>query len=204
MSEATNETNQLPTINIKGKEYVLVKDRIAYFNEKYTNGAIETEIVSYENGHVIVKATVYPDGHGQDHQRFFVGHSQAKEGDGTVNKAAALENAETSAVGRALAMMGIGVIESVASADELRKAGFEGERSGYVTTTASTADREFDALRADVDDSLNASTDAAQWKCETCGAPADFHQGISKKNNKPYKRITCSTGDPEHTKWIND
>jgi transcriptional regulator NrdR family protein len=46
-----------------------------------------------------------------------------------VNKTAALENAETSAVGRALAMMGIGVIESIASVDEINKAhGSQGVR----------------------------------------------------------------------------
>ena len=39
-----------------------------------------------------------------------------------MNKTAALENCETSAVGRALGFMGIGVIESIASADEVNKA----------------------------------------------------------------------------------
>ena len=39
-----------------------------------------------------------------------------------INITAAMENAETSAVGRALAMMGIWVIDSIASADEMKKA----------------------------------------------------------------------------------
>lgn len=113
-------SNELPTISIKGKDYVLVKDRINYFNETFDRGSIETEIISYENGQVVMKAIVCPVA-GED--RIFVAHSQARENDGMVNKTAALENAETSAVGRALAMMGIGVIDSVASADELHKAG---------------------------------------------------------------------------------
>lgn len=105
-------------VDIKGKKYVLVSDRILYFNEVYTKGAITTELLSNPaDTRVVIRATVSPDG-----LRTFTGHSQAVVGEGMVNKTAALENAETSAVGRALAMMGIGVIESVASADEMRKA----------------------------------------------------------------------------------
>lgn len=111
-------------INIKGKSYVLVSDRILYFNEAYPNGSITTHLVSDPTSdHIIVKATVLPDSNSP--QRVFTGYSQATIGDGMVNKTAALENAETSAVGRALAMMGIGVLDSVASADEMYKAGFQ-------------------------------------------------------------------------------
>lgn len=110
----------LPTVDIKGKQYVMVKDRIVYFNEKYENGYITTELISKpEDKHVVVKATVIPDAKSS---RFFTGHSQAVIGEGMINKTSALENAETSAVGRALALMGIGIIDSVASVDEINKA----------------------------------------------------------------------------------
>jgi hypothetical protein len=113
-------------VDIKGKQYVLVSDRVLYFNEKYPNGSIETELLSEpHDDRVVVKASVYPNKFELPTGtpfRCFVGHSQAVIGEGMVNKTAALENAETSAVGRALAFMGIGVIESVASADEIHKA----------------------------------------------------------------------------------
>lgn len=109
-------------ISIQGKAYVLVSDRIVYFNETYKTGAINTELVSDPMSDiVIVKATVWPDGM-KELDRHFTGHSQAVKGAGFINKTSALENAETSAVGRALAMMGIGVIDSVASVDEINKA----------------------------------------------------------------------------------
>lgn len=108
-------------INIKGSEYVLVKDRILAFNTDFPNGSIVTELVSYQNGQMIVKATVTPDT--DKPTRFFTGHSQAVEGQGYINKTSALENAETSAAGRALALLGIGVLDSVASFDEMAKAG---------------------------------------------------------------------------------
>jgi hypothetical protein len=112
---------KLPTVQIQGKDYTLVKDRILYFNETFPNGMIITEILSdLHEDRFLIRATVYPDGFVQS--RRFVGHSQAIVGDGYINKTSALENAETSAVGRALAMMGIGVIESIASGDEIHKA----------------------------------------------------------------------------------
>lgn len=108
-------------IKIQGKSYVLVSDRILYFNETYPNGSIQTQMVDAMGDEtIVIKALVTPDV--ENANRVFTGYSQAVIGQGMVNKTAALENAETSAVGRALAMMGIGVIDSVASVDEMRKA----------------------------------------------------------------------------------
>lgn len=104
-------------IDFKGKEYVLVKDRVLYFNEKYPDGSITTELVSEPSAELVVfKAIVTPK-----ENQTFTGYSQAKWGEGYINKTSAIENAETSAVGRALAFMGIGVIESIASIDEINK-----------------------------------------------------------------------------------
>jgi hypothetical protein len=108
-------------IDFKGKLYVQVSDRVTYFNDTYKNGSIMTEIISSEGSErVIIKATVTPDV--DKPAGFFVAHSQAVWGDSYINKTSALENAETSAVGRALGLMGIGVIDSIASKDEINKA----------------------------------------------------------------------------------
>ena len=121
----------LPTINIKGKEYILVKDRILAFNELYKNGCIQTEIISpLEATTIIIRAIVTPDV--ENGSRQFVDYSQATIGQGLVNTTSALENASTSAVGRALALMGIGIIDSVASADEMFKAGVKPGESSEV------------------------------------------------------------------------
>ena len=107
-------------IDIKWKAYVLVSDRVLYFNETYPNGCIKT-FREKDWEMEIVKAIVIPDMENPD--RCFTGYSQAKWGDGYINKTSALENAETSAVWRALAFMWIGVIDSIASVDEMKKAG---------------------------------------------------------------------------------
>ena len=106
-------------IKFKGKDYVLIADRVNYFNETYPKGSITTELLSQpDSDMVVVRATVLT-GEGQT----FTGMSQAKWSDTSsfVNKTSALENAETSSVGRALGFMGIGVIESIASIDEINK-----------------------------------------------------------------------------------
>lgn len=115
---------QEKAIDIKGKKYVLVSDRVIYFNEQYPEGSIVTELVSEPSDPMVVmKATVMPNEIEEGRcNRKFTGWSQAKWGDGYINKTSALENCETSAVGRALAMMGIGVIDSIASVDEINKA----------------------------------------------------------------------------------
>lgn len=110
-----------PTVNIKGKEYVLVKDRVEYFNKNFDNGAITTELLSEAgSGTIVIKATVTPDV--KNPERHFTGMASETVGDGYINETAALENCETSAVGRAFAFMGIGIVDSIASADEMRKA----------------------------------------------------------------------------------
>ncbi len=106
-------------IDFKGKKYVLVSDRVVFFNEEYKDGSITTELItSPESSDVIIKAIVKPND-----KQIFTGYSFASYEDTSsfVNKTSALENAETSAVGRALAFMGIGVIDSIASIDEINK-----------------------------------------------------------------------------------
>jgi hypothetical protein len=133
-------------INIKGKQYVLVADRVTYFNDNYPNGSITTMLVSKPGDEtVIVRATVTPDEKNDD--RYFTAYSQAVIGDGMINKTSALENAETSAVGRALGFMGIGVIESIASADELNKtAGSKGYSDRGPATRGATV-KQIDFMR---------------------------------------------------------
>jgi hypothetical protein len=116
-------TKNLPSISIKGKQYVEVKERILYLaNQTEFDYSIQTEYQYFEERRIwVVKAvlTIFKD----DKQFIYTGHAQELESDDyrQVNYASALENAETSAVGRACAMAGIGVIDSIASADEMHK-----------------------------------------------------------------------------------
>lgn len=108
----------LKTIDVKGKEYVEVNKRVIAFRELEVNGSITTEIVSLENGVVVIKATV-ADANGHI---LGTGYAYEKESSSFINKTSYIENCETSAVGRALGFCGIGIDVSIASAEEVKTA----------------------------------------------------------------------------------
>jgi hypothetical protein len=114
---------QLKTVNIKGKQYVEVNERVRYFRENFAEGAILTEVVSHtahpQTGKMVImfKADIYVNG-----VLVARAHSQEKECDGFINATSYVENGETSAIGRALGVFGIGIDGSVASADEVQNA----------------------------------------------------------------------------------
>jgi len=109
--------SKLKTINIKGKEYVEVNERIRAFRELYPTGSIMTEIVSHQDGVVVMKAVIVIDG-----QIRATGHAYEKEGSTFINKTSYIENCETSCWGRALACLGLGVDTSIASVEEIANA----------------------------------------------------------------------------------
>lgn len=111
--------------DIKGKNYAEVNERIKGFRRLFPNGTISTEIVNLEDGVVVFKATALDE----DGRILGVGHAYEKEGSTFINKTSYIENAETSAVGRALGMIGIGIDTSVASYEEVANAVKQQEES---------------------------------------------------------------------------
>lgn len=111
------KTPKLKTVNIKGKEYVEVNERLKAFREMYPTGSIMTEIVSHQDGVVVMKAVIVIDG-----QIRATGHAYEKEGSTFINKTSYIENCETSCWGRALACLGLGLDTSVASVEEVANA----------------------------------------------------------------------------------
>ena len=108
---------KLKTVDIKGKAYVEVNQRIKYFRETYKDGAILTEFVTLDDGVAVMKASVWIDG-----VLVATGHAYEKEGSTFINKTSYIENCETSAIGRALGILGIGIDTSVASYEEVENA----------------------------------------------------------------------------------
>lgn len=106
------------TTDIKGKDYAEVNQRIKAFRMCYPNGVITTDIISLENGVVLMKATIQNE-HGAV---IGTGYAQEKENSTFINKTSYIENCETSAVGRALGMCGFGIDTSVASYEEVMNA----------------------------------------------------------------------------------
>lgn len=105
-------------IEVKGKAYACVAARVQAFRELFPNGLIQTEILQMQDGVVTIKASIFDE----NHNLLAVGHAQEKETASQVNKTSYIENCETSAVGRALGMLGIGSDEQMASAEEVANA----------------------------------------------------------------------------------
>jgi len=107
----------LKTTDIKGKAYTEVNQRILGFRQLYPNGTIETSILSNENG-VCVMEAVIKDETGKILAK---GHAFETQGASYINKTSYIENCETSAIGRALGVLGIGAETSIASKEEIEK-----------------------------------------------------------------------------------
>jgi len=125
---------QMQTVDIKGKSYVMVNERIKYFREYYPDHALLSEIVELTDARCVIKATVLD---GKDRP---IANGLAYEmHDSTfINKTSFVENCETSAWGRALGNLGIGIDTSIASSEEVQNAiknqakpqPFKGHRGG--------------------------------------------------------------------------
>lgn len=112
----------IKTTPVKGKEYAEVPERVKAFRKLYPEGRITTEILSIENGVCIMKATVYARNADGEEWVLATGTAYEKENGSFINKTSYIENCETSAVGRALGFIGIGSMESIASAEEVQNA----------------------------------------------------------------------------------
>jgi len=104
-------------INIHGKEYATVAHRIAVVRRNL--GAklqIHTEIISIDKDTVVMKATgIIGD------KVIATGHAEEKRTASRINQTSALENCESSAIGRMLAVCGV-TNDQIASAEEVSAA----------------------------------------------------------------------------------
>jgi len=104
-------------INIHGKDYATVAHRLAVLRRNLgARAKIETDIISIDKETVVVKATISVSG-----SVVATGLAEEKRTASRINQTSALENAETSAVGRALAFCGI-TNDNIASAEEVANA----------------------------------------------------------------------------------
>lgn len=113
--EAANAN--VKSIDVKGKSYVMVNERIKAFRYVFPLGTISTEILEDDGERVTVKAYVY-DGN----TLLATGHAFEVKAASYINKTSYIENCETSAVGRALGFLGFGCDDSLASAEEVKNA----------------------------------------------------------------------------------
>ena len=137
------------------KEYNTVDQRISGFRELFPDGAIVTEIVSHDNGVVLMKATAYDD----NGKILATGHALEKESASYINQTSYIENCETSAIGRCLGIIGIGLTDAVASAEEIKG--------------------QIDAEQKRTDDNVNGTYDELKDLCDKAGGK-DFNKWVKE------------------------
>jgi hypothetical protein len=110
--------HQFKTTNIKGKQYVEVNERIKFFRESgnYNGWSLSSEIVHLDSESCVIRAEIRDD-------QFVLratGFAQEDKSSSYINKTSFVDNCETSAWGRALANLGIGIDTSIASSNEVQ------------------------------------------------------------------------------------
>jgi hypothetical protein len=110
----------MKSVNIKGKEYITVNERLIFFRSEpqYKGWRISEEVVSLDEKEGLFKVTIInPEGF-----EMAVAHAQEYRDSSYINKTSFVENGFTSALGRALGYLGIGIDTAIASADEVQTA----------------------------------------------------------------------------------
>lgn len=129
--------HQFKTTNIKGKQYVEVNERVKAFKSlsEFKDMSLETEILHLTDDSCVIRAVV----RNAEGRILATGMAQEDKSSSRINQTSYVENCETSAIGRALGFMGIGIDTSIATADEVNMA-IKKQESSPAPAKPNTAD----------------------------------------------------------------
>ena len=115
-------------------DYAEVAERLPLFWKDCPLGRINTEIVTDDGTRIVMKATLWADiSHTEPTT---TGYAEEVRGSSMVNKTSAIENCETSAIGRALANYQYQGSKKRASLEEMVKVYRQGEQPQTTTNAA--------------------------------------------------------------------
>lgn len=118
--EIQKVNSEIKTIDMKGKDYAMVPERVTAFRKLYPDGFITTDVISNDGTTVLMQSKA---GYYNERGEMVIlgtGFAQEVKGKGLVNGTSHIENCETSAVGRALGFLGLGINGGgICSAEEL-------------------------------------------------------------------------------------
>lgn len=105
-------------IQVQGKDYIEVNERLKEFRSLHPLWSIESFLVQIDEKACIIQTHIKDE----TGRIISTGLARERDGDTFINKTSFVENCETSAVGRALGILGIGIDTSVASYEEVANA----------------------------------------------------------------------------------
>ena len=193
-------------------DYETVETRLEKFWAKFPNGRIETKLIKYDGGQYIIWSAIYRDI--ADAVPFATGLAEETVQGRGVNSTSALENGETSSLGRSLANGGFAAKGKRASAEEMSKVAIKANTEQVIADTkarlAETAKEYVPVAKEDdpwtirdaqpastvdeavkiVKDIIGGQTERDIPNCK-CGKPMAWKTGVGK-NNKPWGHFKCS------------
>ena len=189
------------------EDYETVEDRLTKFWKDHPDGRISTQIIEHTLQRFIVQAAIYRTE--VDAQAWTTGFAEETVSTRGVNSTSALENCETSAIGRALANAGYVTKGKRPSREEMAKVkaaepkGFSEklaekvimpvEDDPWTVKAVQPAPSAAEAV-ALVQDVLGATKiDKDIPLCRNCHdhKPMSWKTGVSAKNNKPWGKFDC-------------
>jgi hypothetical protein len=189
------------------EDYETVEERLAKFWKEHPDGRISTEVVEHTLQRFIVKASIYRTE--VDAHPWTTGFAEETVSTRGVNSTSALENCETSAIGRALAnanyaakgkrpsreeMAKVKAAEPKPFAEKLaEKVIMPVEDDPWTIKAVSPAPSAAEAITL-VQDVLGATKiDKDIPRCRNCHdhKPMEWKTGVSAKNNKPWGKFDC-------------
>ena len=183
---------QSGVVTIHGREYETVALRVKKFRDKYPDWTIKTEILEKTDEVVVLCTSIFNEAG----RLISNGHSEEHRKASQINRTSALENAETSAIGRALAALGLGGTE-FASAEEVANAVNQQKKSGVHKPSDGAMDRVTEDRQKIIVDTATLITDYlmedkdfdAYALCETFEDPDEKVALWSLLNSKQRSRI---------------
>ena len=169
----------IKTINLQGKEYAQVADRIKEFRTECPRGLIETSHEFIDGGKIIFKTRILKD----------KANKNSAEATGTalgdIKGVKAFEKLETISVGRALALLGYMASGEVASSEEMEE--FERSKDEKKAEL-------IESLKENVDEILDIGT-LRDFYLSHKGLGADFDMYVNNKKKELQAKLKKDVQD---------
>jgi hypothetical protein len=171
-------------------DYETVESRLEKWWKDYPDGRVATKIEQATDNRYIVSAELFRTE--ADAKAYATGLASENVSDRGVNSTSALENCETSAIGRALANAGYAAKGKRASREEMTK---------VVRSETFSVDRT-EPLQLSNEDWVKAATVTPPKAPPACCAKGNnLVTGVSKTNGKEYYGYLCLDRIKEHAIW---